>query len=305
MLGRTTLAGLGGIALLSAAGASLAAEAGEGWLDPSDPIETLEIKRKIACSTIDGEVSYYSWSGQAFSRRMGEKDTHLFDVEGMSARTCYKAEDTKRGGGYRLISREILLYIDKDTGEILSQWLNPWSGETVEVYHVENDPVNFDHYENDRQGLPVIWNGIVNGSMWRVRRNVPLFYRNPLAGAFQDEVGGKYHATEMFNFFGPADELLSKHTTKSHAMVGWVRLSDWLPWMKMRGREGAIFFHTSGSRVGSVEEMSERMQKYIAQKAPIYRVPPPAGDERPNMTSWSGYMKARKEIAETGVGQEH
>ena len=44
--------------------------------------------------------------------------------------------------GYRLISREGMLYLDFDSGEVLRTWVNPYTGETVDVIHVANDPVN-------------------------------------------------------------------------------------------------------------------------------------------------------------------
>ena len=44
--------------------------------------------------------------------------------------------------GYRLISREGMLYLDFDAGEVLRIWDNPYTGETVDVIHVASDPVN-------------------------------------------------------------------------------------------------------------------------------------------------------------------
>ncbi|MEK9542286.1 MAG: DUF1838 family protein [Luminiphilus sp.] len=44
--------------------------------------------------------------------------------------------------GYRLISREGMLYLDFDSGEVLRTWVNPYTGETVDVIHVANDLVN-------------------------------------------------------------------------------------------------------------------------------------------------------------------
>ena len=122
---------------------------------------------------------------------------------------------------------------------------------------------------------------------------MPLFYPNPLGGAFQAEVGGTYHATEMFNFFGDTDSLLNtRREPKVH--VGWVRVSDWLPWMKMGGREGTLYFHTAGSKVDGVDALPDVMTTAIEERFPLYRRPPPAGDDRDNVTSW-GWYKAYAE----------
>jgi len=55
--------------------------------------------------------------GTAFSRRMGERDKVLFDVEGMNVRSCSTITDPEKGLGYHLVTREILLYKDAKTGK--------------------------------------------------------------------------------------------------------------------------------------------------------------------------------------------
>jgi len=73
----------------------------------------------------------------------------------MNIRQCVAVEDPERGTGYKLVSREILLYLDPQTGEVLETWQNPWSGETVRVLHVANDPVNSTSYVTGRDGRPI------------------------------------------------------------------------------------------------------------------------------------------------------
>lgn len=269
--------------------ASLATAQGE-MLDPNDPADSVLINRKVQCSTVDNEPITYWWHGQAFSRKQGERDRHLFDVVGMNVRACSAIEDETRGPGYALVSREILLYTDKDTGEPLRTWDNPWSGETVEVMHVANDPVNFESYMIGRDGEPSTWGGEMGGGQWWSRSTFPLWYPNPLGGDFQAEIGGTYHATEMFNFFGRTADLLDPDTTTAMVTVGWSRMSDWLPWMKMNGREGLFWVHTAGRKLNSWDELPDVMKAEIAAHYPEYIGPPPEGDPRDNMTSWKYYL---------------
>ena len=260
-------------------------------LDPNDPSDALTIARKVACSTIDGVAATYWWHGRAYSRRQGEPDRLLFNVEGMNTRACVSANDPDRGNGYRMVSRELLIYRDPATGEALATWDNPWTGETVPVLHVANDPVNFGAYEIDRSGQPYRWTGLVTEGKWRQSTTVPLFYPNPLGGDFQPEVGGTYHATEMFNFMGDAADLLDSEADSARAHVGWSRMSDWLPWMKMGGREGAIYMHTAGLKLSSWDALPEGMKAEIEAHYPAYREPPPLDDDRPNVTSWIYYKR--------------
>ncbi len=263
-------------------------------LDPENPSDALTINRKIQCSLVDGEAVTWYWFGNAYSRRMGERDKVLFKVEGMNTRACSTVDHPERGRGYKLVSREILLYKDPKTGEVLSSWENPWTGETVEVLHVANDPVNFQAHEMGRDGNPAGFRGTIANDHWWMTSTVPLFYPNPLAGEFQPEIGGTYHATEMFNFFGNKDSLLDPELNTAPAKVGWVRMSDWLPWMKMGGREGVIYMHTAGHKLDSWDELSDTMKEQIRQHYPEYTSPPPLDDQRRNVTSWSYFRDVRE-----------
>ncbi len=262
-------------------------------LDPNDPDDALTINRKIGCSTVDGEPITYWWHGRAYSRRMGERDKLLFAVEGMNVRACTGFSDPEKGDGYKLVSREILLYKDPKTGEVLSKWENPWTGEVVDVLHVANDPVNFTATKIGRDGNPATFRGDMLGDRWWQTFEAPLWYPNPLAGEYQKEIGGTYHATEMFNFFGDVDSLLDPNTTTAEVQVGWARMSDWLPWMMMNGRDGVIYMHTAGRKLDSWDDLSETMKAEIAEHYPDYVGPPPADDPRPNETSWIYYKKIR------------
>lgn len=271
--------------------------AAQDSLSFDDPSDLLQINRKIQCSTVDGEPAVYYWNGYAFSRRQGERDRRLFRVEGMNIRTCVSTSHPEYGEGYRLISREILLYLDPETNEILSTWDNPWTGETVDVLHVANDPVNSQNWENGPRG-PLSWSGQQTGDGWWLTATVPLFYPNPLASEFEAEIGGTYHATEMFNFFGNVSEVLDPETTSADVHVGWVRMSDWLPWMRMQGREGLIYFSTAGRKLdGGYDELPAFFRAEIERNYPEYNQAPPLDDDRPNVTSWSYYLGvARGEI---------
>jgi len=272
-------------------GAATIGSAAAQPLDPTNTEDALTISRKIACSTEDGAPSTYWWHGAAYSRRQGERDKHLFDVEGMNVRACVSAPE----GGFNLVSRELLLYKDKNTGEVLKTWDNPWTDETVDVLHVANDPVNGKYRPKTRTGEDYTWNGTIKGDVWWQTVTVPLYYDNVLGSEYQDEVGPYYHATEMFNFLGETASLLDREATTADAVkVGWVRMSDWLPWMKMAGREGVIYMHTAGRKLESWDDLPASMKQEIRTYYPEYDAPPPTDDDRANITSWKYYDQVKK-----------
>jgi len=188
------------------------------------------------------------------------------------------------------------LYLDPQTGEILETWENPWTGEIVDVIQIENDPVNQrPMFATGRDGEPLTLPIEISGDQWWMTSTIPLFYENALGGPFQDYIGGKYHATEMFNFFGDVADLPMDAGDSSAVRVGWERISDWLPWMKMRSRVGIIYFHTSGRKLDSFEQLPDTMKDFIDTNYPKYREPPPLDDDRPNETSWTYFKKVLSE----------
>jgi hypothetical protein len=269
-------------------------------LDLSDPNDVILVEQKLNCSLTEGETIVYWWQGSAYSRVPGEKDRDLFNVEGTNMRACKNFEDDKRGHGYRSVSREVLFYKDPETNEILRTWVNPWTGEEVEVMQVANDPVNMRRpsyaYSEDGEGRT--FNATIVGNRVFTTGEAPLFYNNPLAGEYQDYVGNKYHAMEALNSYVYKDDLLDSTKTKLDKYVlSWARFSEWLPWMKMRGRTGMMIFSTVGGRVDSYEDLPDSLKNEIESNYPIYKVPPPIDDDRSNVTSWEDFrrqMEARK-----------
>jgi len=288
------------IALAAALAASVAASAAKpgATIDIGTPEGAIAAFRKVQCSTEDSRPTVYYWTGETYSRVPGEPDRLLFRFEGMNARQCVTVMDPIRGQGFRQVSREILFYQDPATGKIIDEWQNPWSGETAQVLHIANDPVNFRApiFPLKADGKPFETDLQVMGDHWWGTTTVPLFYRNPLGGDFQDYVGGTYHAVEMFNFFGRMSDLTDPKTHSADVNVAWARISDWLPWMKMRGRAGNLYFNGAGRKLDSYAELPAGMRAAIEARGPIYKEPPPVDDQRPNETSWT-YFKKHVEAA--------
>lgn len=263
-------------------------------LDLATPEGGVAAFRKLQCSVEDGKPVVFYWIGETYSRVDGERDRRLFTFEGMNIRQCVTVNDPARGRGFRMVSREVLYYKDPVTGQVLDEWKNPWTGETVKVLHISNDPVNMRTpvFPKDADGKPYASDLRVMGDTWWSTLTVPLFYRNPLGGEYQDYVGGSYHATEMFNFFGSAANLGDPRVAAADAQVAWARLSDWLPWMKMQGRHGVLYFNGAGRKLAGYAELPAGIRATIEARNPTFREPPPLDDPRPNETSWTFFKKS-------------
>ncbi len=263
-------------------------------LNPNDPNDAVRIQQKLWCSLEDGKAVYLWSQGSVYGRRPGEPDRKLFNFQIWNARACQSYQDPQRGYGYRSVSREIMLYLDPATNALLKTWRNPWTGELIEVVHTQNDPVNMASvlYANGRDGRTASFEGkLINGRVI-FSNEAPLYYDNPLAGDYQDYVGGHYHAMEMLNVYVYENDLLdAKVKTLPRWSRSWKRASNFLPWMRMGDRPGLLVFTAVGQRVNSIEQLNEPIRTALKTQFAKYQSPPPLDDQRPNETSWSYFRK--------------
>lgn len=286
------------VAALSLLAAGAASAAGKAQpLDPANADDQLRIQVKMSCSLVEGTPTLYWWSGRMWARVPGEPNRLLFNVHGMNMRQCRVKQDPVRGFCYRSVSREVMLYLDPVTNEVVRRWKNPWSSEEVDVVHVANDPVNArDWYcSRDKDGKPVDRSdnlSFKDDLLLEGGGAARLFYKSPLAGEYQDYVGGTYHAMEFGTSAASAREALDAGDSElQDTLISWVRISRWLPWMKMGDRDGLVVFHTAGMRLDSWEQLPEIVRREVDTRYPTYKAPPPLDDPRPNETSWTVFKK--------------
>lgn len=254
-------------------------------LDLNVPEDALLASKKIACGSLKPDfIGYATWKGKALSRVSWEADRVLFDVVGVNIRRCPTVTDPQRGTGYRVVLRELMLFLEPGTDKVLETWNNPFTGQTVKVVPVANDPVNLPaSFPKTRSGQPNRWSGDVIGD-WVVRHLPQPVFQPPPAGAdYAAAFGGYSQALEVYTHFVPKSELLSdSNEPLQNLRLSWYRFADWLPWMKMSGRPGYIVFTTYGWRVNGIKDLPENIQRYLAMpQYAKFSEPPPADDPRP------------------------
>jgi hypothetical protein len=273
--------------------ASAQKAAAPAQFDINNPDDVVKMDRKIQSSLKDGEEIVYYWEGKVFSRVPGEKDRHLFTYWGMNIRTSKGFQDPVKGHGWRHVSREVLFYLDPVTNQVVRTWKNPWTGEEVDVQHIANDPVNGRgiSWAKGESG-PAKFRGKQLEDKFIITNEFPLFYSNPLAGDYQEYIGGTYQAMDIFNFVVDRDELLDPTKTTTYPGIAWTRIVKFLPWMKMGDRVGYVIYSGTGKKLkGGYAAMPEGIRKEIETNWPIYKNAPPTDDTRPNETSWTDFKK--------------
>ncbi|GAB0491221.1 hypothetical protein MMPV_002473 [Pyropia vietnamensis] len=281
-------------------------EASPGWgVDVSrlttSPAENLKGFIKTRGSLVPGEEFVFWWAGDIYGipdspagGGGGGNARHLFAFEGYNIGRMVRVE-----GGWRLLTREVGVYRDPKTGALLSTWTNPFTGEVNEVVPVFNDPVNQEFLECHPQRGPFTVPTTVGGGDVYWSAEVFLNYPSPLPRAdFPDMAQSDvYSSLEMFQFFGKEAQLADPTCpAASDVTISWVRLGQWLPFMRMGDTPGRIVYHTRGRRLaGGYNDLAADLRALVEAHDTKYASAPTAFST-PNETSWSYFRKwlARK-----------
>ena len=277
---------LGALAPLTAQ-AEVATAAGA----PETRAGTLRELIRVRCST-DGEDQWTVWQGKLFSFVPGRRPELLFDLVGANVARC--AKDSRNR--WFITSRELMYYLDPETGERVDRWRNPLTTEEVPVVHVANDLV-----QSILRGSPDI---TTSGPLATLRIDIPLFYPNAL---FRDANLKPYSPMRMYQAaesFGlvTTTAALSERSPSAPMSFTWHRLGPWLPWMNMGRRPGILFYSADGSKVSSYEQLPALIRQEIDARLPRYRNAPRCYVRRKNVTSWS-YFSEQLEAYKGGETQ--
>ncbi len=248
----------------------------------------------------DGQDSLYHMTGNAYAFIPGTRPQKLFSINGFNIR---RRVETAEKDGFFVATRELVFYTDATTGEVLDNWDNPITGQTNEVFHIDNDPVNFRmRSKGEGQWVAVMNDGSRElgppsapkemGDYYVWASDVFPFY--PLPGWEKN-----YTSCEIFDFYVPKSARFSAESPP--IMNTWVRVGPWLPWMGMDGHEGNIIYHAHSFRHDSFEALPDNIKTLVRQKYPKYQTAPDTVDPtRPNATSWTVY---RAEMEKRGTGE--
>ena len=187
-------------------------------------------------------------------------------------------------GGTRMITREITVY-KNSAGRIINCWFSPWSGETLRVMHVANDPVNFTIGSAD-------YDRMLDRVVFKV--NVSLDYPSPLPmDQYPDySTGNTYQSTELFNFYVSEMDLRDPNAVTVPVDISWSRVGQPLPWMQIDPSEGVnMVYHSRGRKMlEGFEGLPEDLKLFVRDNFPEYEHPP-ASDLSPNETSWKRFKR--------------
>lgn len=240
---------------------------------------------KTRGSLIPGEEFVFWWVGDIYDMVDGQSSRHLFSFEGYNIGRMVRVD-----GGWRMLTREVGLYKDPKTGQILDVWKNPETGATKECVHVWNDPVNQQFLLRGPRGnfrVPTTMQG--DDIYWH--SEIFLKYKSPLTREEypHQTQSDTYQSTEMFQFFSKREDMIADKPS-ADCLISWVRVGQWLPWMEMGNRPGRLVYHCRGRKLkNGYSDLSDTVRKFVDAHHPEYSSAP-TDYSTPNETSWT-YMK--------------
>lgn len=292
---RSALLGAGALSAASLLpGCSQAKQLTGDTLDLTDPIDNLYAFGKI-WGGFDGPV-IGSFHGLMYARIGNVRMIPVFGFAG----TGVLESTWDPAGRLSVRSRETAFFTDLATGEVLERWDNPFTGESVDVYHFYNHmnassigTVMPQFLLGESTDSPTIMNeGTVFpdpsgttpflmpthrfGEDLMVSWDYTHDYTNPVTpeGWPKASVGPRITPSEHFTFSMNYDDVINRDIPSNRMIAGFSRQSNWWPWMRMGGSKyqdgvlfGRMFSHKGLPGTGDVYPP---VLRYLEKHAPEF-----------------------------------
>lgn len=257
-------------------------------LDLDDPEVNFNAMMKVRGDLAEKDF-YFAFPGQAWAMPHQQKPVKCFRTFGLGAGRLEKVDE-----GYRIYSREVLYYLDPDTGAILEEWSNPFlDGKKVEVFHINNDPVNGVFAPGGNPVLAPPYPYISYGDDIAFQWNFFIFHPAAMNRAEYPlySSGDMDQHAELWGIMAKKSEILNPDITSASSMMSWSRVCDWLPWMEMGDTPAKMVFHSHSFKLMNGPEDLPRVILDYTEKHYNKYLAAPTEWNGPQMTSSASVFK--------------
>jgi len=248
-------------------------------------------------------------SGQIMAVRPGEALKPFLGFQVFLATRLLPLPD----GNIRRVNKEVIFYTSLTrTGQpadIIDEFKNPFTNETVRVVHAINDPFNYtisdtlilapEDFPGDRSKLPKIplifpWQKLDEDTLV-LSTDMHLNYPNPLQPDKwpRESAGPKAQVTEMRRYFVKVKDLENPKLTAVPYVGTWHRITPWLPWMLMGQTPGHCMYASTMTAFDSVEKLPKNVIEFAQKNCP-HMLSAPTEDYGPSHSSLEHYAREQK-----------
>lgn len=273
-------------------------------LDLMTPNGNMQAWARLLGNT-DMKSTKYGWAqGLIQGVRPGEA---IRDICGFTMLSCARLLPHESGTGYRKVLREVGLYTDLKSGEIIEEMVNPYLGETVKVVPIANDP--FNHMITEFAPQPPSYGGLNRaapppkplqldwtrrGDMLNLFSHINLFYPSALPPAkWPRENGNPFNqVTETFLYQIPWGAMQDARKTSVEYTGTWARTTPWLPWLLMGPTPGHAQYATFMGSYDDINRVDRRTLDYVEKNFPKYMKAPDKWEE-PSLSSLEWFARTQ------------
>jgi len=275
-------------------------------IDFKDPKWTRDTYARLDADVAPGAEKCGWIRGKAFGVRDNEKVRPLFNVEGFS----FVRVNRQLDGSWRRLLREIVFYRDIETNEILTEYLNPYTGEKVKVVPIANDPFNFTISEfvpeppsygglqkakHDPRPFLQDWQYGPNGTMI-LNTGIDMIYPNALQPDKwpRESAGTMNRVSEQFIYVVKKADVENPNMTHIPHIGSWSRVTPWLPWMLMGQAPGHMTYFTHFQTIPDGEKGLPKDLVVAARAMGEKWLHAPTEDYGPSLSSLENYAREQK-----------
>ena len=253
-----------------------------------------------------GKQKYFWFKGYVMAVEPNKKIVDLLGAAGFGAIRLLAGPD----GAIRRLCREIIVYTDLKSGEVLDEWRNPLSGETVKAVHVANDPFNYlieDHFpappkfgglnQEAAPKIPFILPWHQHGDQLAMEVHIHLAYPSALQPDKwpRESAGPMAQVSEFFTHDISVADMQNEKKTALHYRGVWNRVTPWLPWMLMGMRPGHVQYACFQGTSDSLDPfLSRQVLDYAHKNYAKYFDAPTEWTGDPSLSSLEDYARTQK-----------
>jgi Protein of unknown function (DUF1838) len=307
--GALRMAGMAGAAALAGAAAGCAstspAAPARRPLAFNDPIWNREVSARLEANADPKKFVYGAVSGVVAGVRDGEKVRPLMRFEVFSTIRVVRMAD----GNYQRLCREVVFYRSLETGQLMDEWDNPYTGERVKVVDVANDPYNYviaDHFpqppsygglnKETRPRRPYIRNWtLLDADTVGLESDIHLMYPSAMQPEQwpRESPGKMTRVSEMFRYIIRRSDLEDDSLGHIPYHGVWNRVTPWLPWMLMDQAPGHIIYTGTMAARETMDQHPKDVIARVKERYPKYLVAPEKV-EGPSLSSLERYAHDQK-----------
>jgi Protein of unknown function (DUF1838) len=236
-----------------------------------NPLENVRTMARLTSTLEPGKTGFVRYQGKAFGLLEDGRNVPFYNIDGIGALRALPQAD----GAIRFLFNEFALYLDPKTGVPLTQWTNPITNRTVDVWHQRNGPVNYEISPTKSmfgsfartdgtagEGFQLPW--VMRGPFATFALDVVSSRKNALVPSEWplESSGEMLPSTEHSQYSVLRRDIENKKLLSVPFFAALQSMKPWHPWMLMGQRPGRVFTRMVAQKVSGPEVLDSASLAY-------------------------------------------